>query len=78
MVVWGIALTVISIAAWWFYTRRLTWQFTHIESRLKKMNNERQGSAHDDKDIMRKLYKMLRSSLTAGNEAEAYRVLDLL
>lgn len=78
MVVWGIALTVICIAAWWFYTRRLTWQFTHIESRLKKMNNERQGCARADKAIMRKLYKMLQASLKAGNEAESYRALDLL
>ena len=78
MVVWVIALAGICIAAWWFYTRRLTWQFTHIESQLKKMNNERQVDGKADKAIMRKLYKMLQSNLKAGKEAEAYRVLDLL
>lgn len=78
MAVWFMALTGVSLAAWWFYTRRLTWQFTHIESQLKKMNNERQVNIHTDKAVMRKLYKIVYISLKAGKEADTYRALDLL
>ncbi len=78
MAVWLMALTGVSLAAWWFYTRRLTWQFTHIESQLKKMNSERQVDTRTDKAVIRKLYKIVYTSLKAGNEADAYRALDLL
>ncbi|WP_094605059.1 hypothetical protein SPSIL_031050 [Sporomusa silvacetica DSM 10669] len=78
MAVWLIALTGISLAAWWLYTRRLAWQFKHIKFQLSTITQKRQVGSRAGKASMRSLYKILHTSLTAGKSDDAYQALDLL
>ncbi|HWR43769.1 hypothetical protein [Sporomusa sp.] len=79
MAVWLlIVLTGIVLAAWWFYTRRLDWQFRHIASQLSGITRERQMNAAAAKRVMRQIYKVLKASLIAGKADNAYRAFDML
>ena len=75
---WLIALIGIILAAWWYYTRRLDWQFARITSQLNRITEQRQVNAAARKQIMRQIYKIINISLTAGNADHAYRAFDLL
>jgi hypothetical protein len=78
MAVWFIVLLGIVIAAWWFYTRRLDWQFARIASQLSEIARQRQVNAAVANRVMRKIYKLLKASLIAGRAEDAYRAFDML
>lgn len=78
MAVWLSVLIGIILAAWWFYTRRLEWQFARIESQLNKLTRQRQVNASAAKRTMRQIYKLLKTSVLAGKAEDAYRAFDML
>lgn len=68
----------ISIAAWWYYTKRLDWQLAHVRSQLNKIAKRPQPTTKGKRKILRKIYKLLHTSLNTGNADNAYRAFDLL
>lgn len=79
MAVWLlIVLTVIILAAWWFYTRRLDWQFKHVASLLQTMTKQRQVNAAAARTLVRQIYKLLHVSLAANKADAAYQAFDML
>ncbi|QDR81015.1 hypothetical protein [Sporomusa termitida] len=80
MAVWLIGLLTGGgvLAAWWLYTRRLDWQFKTIESQLRGRSRERRLPAAAAKRMMRQIFKLLKTSLIAGDADNIYRAFDLL
>ena len=79
MAVWLLCLLTGGVlAAWWLYTRRLDWQHKTLESRLRGISRERQPTPAAAKRIMRQIYKLLKTSLIAGDADNMYRAFDLL
>lgn len=78
MALWLIALIGIILAAWWYYTRRLDWQFARVVSRLNQLTDERRQKTTANKRLMRRIYKIINASLNAGTADNVYQAFDLL
>lgn len=79
MAIWLIGLLTGGVlAAWWLYTRRLDRQFRTIESRLRGLTPERRLTDAQAGQIMRRIHKLLKTSLIAGDADNIYRAFDLL
>lgn len=69
---------MIIIAAWWYYTKRLDWQLARVKSQLNEIAKRPQPTTKGKRKILRKIYKLLNTSLNTGNADNAYQAFDLL